>query len=250
MEGKYMKGQTIKRMLTLAVAMTTAFGAYSIMPLETHAETATEPVYRMYNPNTGEHLYTTDANERNVLYATQGWGYEGIGWYAAKGTGKPVYRLYNPQLGNHLYTTDTHEISVITSEQGWVADFDGQPLFYSDGTVPVYRVYNQSLNGMHHLTTDKHEYDVLPEQGWQQEGYKISAVSLGKPITTTYASTPAPAPSPAPTPSQPTVDPSDPGGWGYNGGSGGGQTDVPLEPNESTASEDANTPGENIDITD
>lgn len=41
---------------------------------------AEKPVYRLYNPNNGEHLYTTDANEKETLYRSHGWGYEGIGW--------------------------------------------------------------------------------------------------------------------------------------------------------------------------
>ena len=63
-------------------------------------------IYRLYNPISGEHLYTRDANEKNVLSSKHGWKYEGVGWYAPT-SGKPVYRLYNPGLANHLYTTDT-----------------------------------------------------------------------------------------------------------------------------------------------
>ncbi|TCD45984.1 hypothetical protein D3X11_00420 [Streptococcus sp. X16XC17] len=36
------------------------------------------PIYRLYNRNNGEHLYTTSENEKNVLYSQHGWGYEGI----------------------------------------------------------------------------------------------------------------------------------------------------------------------------
>ena len=144
------------------------------------------PVYRLYQPSNGEHLYTTDAHERDVLYQTQGWGYEGIAWYAANGTGEPVYRLYNANQQNHLYTTDVNEVNILTNGYGWVVDFDGQPLFYSDGDVPVYRVYNEALSGMHHLTTDQNEYNTLPQYGWIQEGKKISAVKIGNPIITQY----------------------------------------------------------------
>ena len=93
----------------------------------------TIPVYRMYNPVNGEHLYTTDAHEVNVIYKTQGWGFEGIGWYTPSSGGDPIYRLYNPKLGNHHYTSDLHEIDVITKTQGWVLDFDGAPIMNSGG---------------------------------------------------------------------------------------------------------------------
>ena len=133
--------------------------------VQAKAADATVPIYRLYNPDNGEHLYTTDANETRVLYYEHNWGYEGIAWYAPNGTGTPVYRLYNPVLCNHLYTTDTNEVAVLTSTAGWVSDNNGQPVFYSDGSIPVYRVYNRELQGMHHLTTDKNEYDTLPIHG-------------------------------------------------------------------------------------
>ncbi len=144
------------------------------------------PIYRLYNSDNGEHLYTSDANEKKVLYGEHGWGYEGVAWYAPT-NGTPVYRLYNSILCNHLYTTDLNEINTLTSiDSSWSVDNNGQPLFYSGGDTPIYRVYNRELNGMHHLTTDKNEYDTLPTYGWSQEGISLSAVSLGSPIITTY----------------------------------------------------------------
>jgi hypothetical protein len=142
----------------------------------------------MYNPVNGEHLYTTDTHEVEVIYKTQGWGFEGIGWYTTS-SGIPVYRLYNPKLGNHLYTSDTYEISVITRTQGWLMDFGGEPVMYSTGDkedIPVYRLYKQPLNGMHHLTTDENEYKVLPRQGWVQEGISMYVASNGYPMATDY----------------------------------------------------------------
>lgn len=38
-------------------------------------------VYRLYNPYTGEHLYTMDENEI-VTLVQLGWEYEGIAFYA------------------------------------------------------------------------------------------------------------------------------------------------------------------------
>lgn len=138
----------------------------------------TVPVYRLYTPVNGEHLYTTDWNEVQVLALRNGWIYEGIGWYAPS-TGKPVYRLYNDGLRNHLYTTDTNEVKVLTTRHGWKMDNNSKPLFYSGGQVGIYRLYNEKLNGMHLLTTDANEYKVLPSHGWQQEGTKLAAVKIG-----------------------------------------------------------------------
>lgn len=132
-------------------------------------------IYRLYNPVNGEHLYTTDANEKNVLSSKHGWKYEGIGWHAPT-SGTPVYRLYNPVLANHLYTTDTNEVNVLTSRNGWVKDNNGNPVFYSGGNVNILRVYNYGLKGMHHLTTDTNEYKTLPQYGWKQEGVAFKAL--------------------------------------------------------------------------
>lgn len=144
------------------------------------------PIYRLYNAENGEHLYTSDENEKEVLYGQYGWGYEGVAWYAPL-DGNPVYRLYNSQLCNHLYTTDLNEVQTLTStDPTWSIDNNGQPLFYAGGDVLIYRVYNKELNGMHHLTTDLNEYNILPTYGWTQEGTSLNAVKLGEPIQTTY----------------------------------------------------------------
>ena len=167
------------------------------------------PIYRLYNPRNGEHLYTTDANEKNVLYSRHGWGYEGIGWYSPS-SGTPVYRLYNAGLQNHLYTTDTNEVKVLTSRHGWKSDNNGRPVFYSDGTIAIYRVYNPKLRGLHHWTTDRNEYNVLPKHGWKQEGIKFYGVKMGEPIRTQFATPPAPKPAPKVVAPAPRTNPTPP----------------------------------------
>lgn len=68
----------------------------------THAISSTIQLYRLYNPNSGEHFYTKTTGERDNLRKV-GWHYEGVGWVAPS-TGNPVYRLYNPNAGDHHYT--------------------------------------------------------------------------------------------------------------------------------------------------
>ena len=187
---KLTKLKLVKSKLRTAIVMVCTLALAIPMMLtptvQAKAADATVPIYRLYNPDNGEHLYTTDANETRVLYYEHNWGYEGIAWYAPNGTGTPVYRLYNPVLYNHLYTTDTNEVAVLTTTTEWVSDNNGQPVFYSDGSIPVYRVYNRELQGMHHLTTDKNEYDTLPIHGWTQEGEALYARAIGSPIITRY----------------------------------------------------------------
>ena len=180
MKGKLTKISSIIIVMAMAVTM-----LFPTTP-QVKAEENMVAIYRLYNPDNGEHLYTTDTNETNVLYHDYNWGYEGIAWYAPERSATPVYRLYNPVLCNHLYTTDLNEVNVLTTTTEWVKDNNGQPVFYSDGTIPIYRVYNRELQGMHHLTTDKNEYDTLPVYGWAQEGTSLYALKTGSPIITMY----------------------------------------------------------------
>ncbi len=74
------------------------------------------PVYRLYNPALGSHLFTADAWEKSVLISTSGWQDEGIAWYGnPSNAGAPVYRLYNPKSYEHFFTTDAWEKSVLVN---------------------------------------------------------------------------------------------------------------------------------------
>lgn len=58
---------------------------------------------RVYNPNSGEHHYTANTNERNHLVKV-GWRNEGNAW-ETPASGTAVYRLYNPNNGgDHHYS--------------------------------------------------------------------------------------------------------------------------------------------------
>lgn len=134
--------------------------------------TNTEFVYRLYNPNSGEHLYTTDRNERSYLKGI-GWKSEGYGWETANNGDVPVYRLYQPG-GEHLYTTDKNEYDIL-STIGW----NGEGIAWnasSQDTLPVYRLYNlRSLKAKHHLTANEKEKDYLVSIGWAYEGIAWNA---------------------------------------------------------------------------
>lgn len=125
-------------------------------------------MYRMYNPNSGEHFYTAKAAERDALIVV-GWTYEGIGWIAPKESETPVYRLYNKNGGEHHYTLDAAERDALVAA-GWNDEGIG---WYNDDakTVPVYREYNPNeFSCNHNYTTDKKEHDTLIGFGWLDEG--------------------------------------------------------------------------------
>ena len=159
-------------------------------------------VYRLYNPNTGEHLLTPDANEYDEL-ARLGWKQEGIkSWQPeaelddatalplavgeAEGQAKRtlVYRLYNANNGDHLYTAKENEVNDLV-KLGW--KFEGAIFASADdgaaGSAPVYRLYNPNIAkngsaGSHLYTADENEYRTLDTLGWKQEGKYWSAAAL------------------------------------------------------------------------
>ncbi len=125
-------------------------------------------VYRLYNPNSGEHFYTLDYNEAMWLKG-MGWNYEGSAWTAPL-SGNPVYRMYNPNAGDHHYTLNYSEAMYLKSV-GWNYEGIG---WYSDEkqTTDVYRVYNPNATGAgaHHYTMDYNEAMWLKSLGWNYEG--------------------------------------------------------------------------------
>lgn len=126
------------------------------------------PLYRLYNPNDGEHLYTLSMNERDVL-SSIGWVYEGIAWRAPLSSSTAVYRLYNPNSGDHHYTTSQNEYDTL-GRIGWKQEGTA---WYSAGTggIPLYRLFNPNVYiGTHHYTTSENERDVLSGLGWIYEG--------------------------------------------------------------------------------
>lgn len=126
-----------------------------------------EEMYRMYNPNSGEHFYTRSDEEREMLIGV-GWTYEGVGWNAPS-TGLPVYRLYNANGGEHHYTMSTDECDMLVNA-GWLLEGVG---WYSDPNqaVPLYRQYNPNAYSCNHnYTASKDENDWLVSLGWTEEG--------------------------------------------------------------------------------
>lgn len=127
-----------------------------------------QAVYRLYNPNNGDHHYTTTAKERDAL-ARIGWKYEGVAWNAPGTSSTPVYRLYNPNSGDHHYTTTAKERDAL-AKLGW--KYEGVSWYSAASTgTPLYRLYNKSLTaGTHHYTATAKERDALVKLGWAYEG--------------------------------------------------------------------------------
>lgn len=148
-----------------------------------------ETVYRLYNPNTGLHLQTIDANENNILTTLvildgkpYVWkdetptfdAYAATSGTCASGT-EPVYRVYDSRNGDHLLTADSNEAAILTQSPALKNDWSNEGVGFCAyatqvaGTVPVYRLYN-TVNGEHFLTADQTEaYSLNGSHNWHIE---------------------------------------------------------------------------------
>ncbi len=125
-------------------------------------------MFRMYDPNSGEHFYTGSTEERDNLVAA-GWNYEGVAFTFPKNTGMPVYRLYEPVYGEHLYTMDEEEKARLIAE-GW--NYEGIAFnSASQYEVVQYRLHNPNENrGAYHFTGSEEERQNLILAGWEDQG--------------------------------------------------------------------------------
>lgn len=137
-----------------------------------------DPIYRAYNPNSGEHLYTRSYQELTHIVQA-GWKDEGMAWMeSADRNGEIVWRLYNPNTGDHHYTVDRQEYGELP-KYGWIQE--GEIWIAPQSTTAyaqaVYRLYNPNAKtGIHHFTTDINEKNALVQMGWREEGIAFYAL--------------------------------------------------------------------------
>ncbi len=139
-----------------------------------------KPMFRLYNPNSGEHFYTSAAGERDYLVSV-GWTDEGEAWNAPELSGTPVFRLYNPNAGDHHYTINSFERDHLVS-QGWIDEHIGWYSADSGSGQKIHRLYNPNCTGAgaHHYTANEEEAKMLEDVGWEYEGIGWYGVSATK----------------------------------------------------------------------
>ncbi|MBR4456243.1 MAG: hypothetical protein IKS32_08460 [Solobacterium sp.] len=132
-------------------------------------------VYRMYNPNSGEHFYTSSKAEKEALEKA-GWKYEGIAFHSLNTSSHPLYRVYNPNSGDHHYTESQEERDYLISA-GWKEEGIAFYVTDQESGIPLYRLYNpNAAAGAHHYTASDKERDNLISAGWKDEGIGFYAV--------------------------------------------------------------------------
>jgi hypothetical protein len=82
------------------------------------------PLFRLFHPQSQQHLWSTDANEATVLGETPDWIYEGITGYVLPtqvGGTTALYRLFLASPPVHLWTTDQNEYDFLGAN-GWIKE--------------------------------------------------------------------------------------------------------------------------------
>lgn len=152
------------------------------------ARTRSVDLFRLYNPNSGAHLLTADANEYETLRSL-GWRGEGAKatqpTAGSKSAGVEVFRLYNKSNGDHHYTADANEYEEL-QKAGWIGE-GAKFRSATEGGSPVYRLWNTQHTenggaGSHLWTADANEYEELPTAepagAWRQEDISWYALSI------------------------------------------------------------------------
>lgn len=127
-------------------------------------------VYKLYNRNNQEFLYTTNPAEYHTLSALkQAWVPEGRGFKVSTTQEegyRPVFRYFHPLKGRHVLTQNEAEGKILEA-QGWRNE--GIAFFApAQGKEAVYRVRNEA--GSYRYPADKATKDALLAQGWHLDG--------------------------------------------------------------------------------
>ncbi|MBI4346320.1 MAG: hypothetical protein HY553_05670 [Elusimicrobia bacterium] len=133
------------------------------------------PLYRLYHPGYGDHLFTTSASETAAATLSGGYVSEGIAAYvlAAPAEGSaPLYRLYHSESGDHFYTSSASERDSAVASSGYVYEGVAAHVFetQADASIALYRLYSPK-SGDHLLTTDAAEIgSAASSAGYVYEG--------------------------------------------------------------------------------
>jgi len=145
------------------------------LPFSANAETQQYyPVYRLYNTETHDHLYTASPEEAasvaNLGYVSEG-TLGNVSTRVLSVSQTAFYRLYNKITGRHFYTDSNDELAVLVAGGDYI--LEGTLGYLSDPSYPTYegaifRLYNPST-GDHLYTSSWVEWGMLQLSGWGSE---------------------------------------------------------------------------------
>ena len=154
------------------------------------------PVYRLYSPTLGKHVWVGSIAEVQQLgrsgYVSEGSPFSSISSMRQEtptSAGKLlVYRFYIAQTHSHFWTTDIYERDSMIGT-GYTYEGVAWNSSADSSDAPVYRLYAPSIN-QHLYTTDANEKNILAGSGrWTYEGISeyVSKTANGQPVYRLYA---------------------------------------------------------------
>jgi hypothetical protein len=135
-------------------------------------------VFRFYNPQVGNHLFTVSELEKQSIEEMQVFNFEGIGFLATLpedvglGGSIPIYRFFNSKIGSHFFTADENEKTNVMA----LVDFEFEGVGFgafsenTASTVPIYRFFNTENGGHFFTASDVEKNSVMNIQSMRFEG--------------------------------------------------------------------------------
>lgn len=181
----------------LALVSMTAIGVYAQSTQGARFVGNAMPMYRLYSPELGGHVYTNRAEGYQQL-VTIGWRPEGSTFRVLEAAGTiegmatvPLIRLWNDKLGRHVMTTDLTEANLFAN-QGWknegarghVLPAAANSASPSANTVPLYRMYSAYFNSYLYLNNAR-DRDAVVAAGWTYDkliGYALPMSTVEVPV--------------------------------------------------------------------
>lgn len=136
----------------------------------------TVPLHRLLNSRTGNHFYTSSADEANNAVSAFRYTYQGIaGSVATNPTEcllKPVYRLFKAgKREDHFYTTNDFEATTAAANFGYVREGIAYYCASALNECGATLAFNRYYQGNDHLyTTDLTEGHQIAANGGRFEG--------------------------------------------------------------------------------
>lgn len=182
----------IKFQVLVAASIVGAVGLSTALTAHADSTTTSEytAVYRIYNTDTQEHLYTTHLSEVDAfLKEDSDWVTEGIAFQVPVKSETPVYRLINTETKEHYFTADNDLANKMITEQakdGWQNDTtlaayqhdtnSKTIAFYSADdsaeNIPVLSLHNSEAGiGQNFYTASSNEADIAKSEfDWKVSG--------------------------------------------------------------------------------
>ena len=136
-------------------------------------------VFRLYQPETGKHIFTTSQQEIDLLTGSELMPFvnEGVAYRVDSAASQDLYRFYNPVTGKHLYSANSSERDILIARSDSSYIFEGVAYkVYASTSAPssatsVVRYFDPS-SGSHFYTSNSEEQSILQvtHPHWIKEG--------------------------------------------------------------------------------